>query len=271
MQKNNKKILFNHFPRGRISKGHSIKMGFDISTRLTALKQAESQLASAKIRLKNYVGAHINQNIELTDKFHEIFPGVDINQLSKEMHQKSHTLKLLQKDIIIKEDIAKIHNAQKYPVLSAFTSFNYMGESDKAMVKGDKLLHLGAVGVNLTIPLWEGGAIRASHQMAVKSHRQAEIRYRQAKRELDVGLNTALTEFNTGKEVLEQTIEMEKLAKINYQQTIKRFSAGQSKLTDLNDSEKNLADARRTKISVLYGLHVLLANIEFLTLTEGML
>ncbi len=140
-----------------------------------------------------------------------------------------------------------------------------MGEGDKATVGSDKMNHIGVVGINLTIPIWNGGERSGQLKQAIVDKRNAELALRKAKKGFSLQLRNATSEYESLIEIYRSNIQVIKLARQSYGHTKDQFKSGKTTTARLNDAELMLTGQMLQKELTVYKLNTLMAKIEKLT------
>ncbi len=263
--KKNKALLKKRFSFGRPPRADRVKLSLDVSARIPQLKKTQSQYQLSLNVLKVLLGIPNEQSIRLTSNLQDIFTKIALNGSLKKMNDTEPTLKVLQKSIKINNDIIKIKKANYLPVLAAFASWNYMGEGEKTTIGSDKMNQIGVVGINLIIPIWDGGERSGQLKQALVDKRNAKIALRKARKGFSLQLRNAISEHESLAEIYKSNIQIIKLAKQSYNQTKDQFKSGKTTTARLNDAELMLTGQMLQKELTVFNLNALMAKIEKLT------
>lgn len=258
----NKEILEDKSDLGRTSKRDNIKISADLAARIPMIANAESSLATALESLKKAIGVSDECDIELMEGYISNYENFDLAQALSSLYNKNPLLKSLQQAILAQEDILKSKRAEYFPTLSAFYRHNYKGSSDDYFIGDNILFNYSAVGVNLQIPLFYGNRTNAKIKQTIADKDNAILTYQKTKKNLDLELDKALTEYNELIKTLPANQEALDLSGESFKLSQNLFKSGQLSSTDLNDAELMLTNQKLKKEASLFKLQVALAKIE---------
>jgi len=264
-----KKLLEKRAFGGRTSKRDRLKMDADIASRLPPVNNARAQMDTAMQTLKTLTDIRPGQEISLSDDFSLSYKDVDYSCLESRLYEQEPYLKVLNKNLEAAEFTVKSKKAVYYPVLSAFASWRYAGSSNDQRYIGDKNSdHYAAGGLQVSLPLWNGGEKTAQLHQALADRRKALLARKKGEEDLLLELRNAVSEYDQYRKTLEANDQAVSLAKESLLMTQDMFEAGQVDLTELNDAELLLTGQRLNREITLYNIHFTLARIEKLTSEE---
>jgi outer membrane protein TolC len=262
----NKKILEDRSAQGRVSKYDNIKISADVSSRLPAVNNARANFISTLETLKMVIGASRNDTIELIEGFAQQFSEFDRETLALALFNNQPAIKALAMTIKEKEALVRSKKAALLPEISAFGTWNHKGYGDSYYVGGDHMDDYGVAGLMVSIPLWLGGTDQEKLSQARIDYRDAELQYTKGQKDYLLELDKAISEYQEHLKTLEANNEALRLAKEAFTYSQELFGSGQVSVTDLNDSELQLTNAKISKERTLFNLNMALARIERLTL-----
>ncbi len=266
----NKNLLLKSFAYGRVNQRDNLKMDTDIASRVPALKQAEANLMLAKNALKRLLRIEEWQDIVLTDGFTKNFGHFDVTKLLNEMYFEQVNLKILQKNIDLKESLAKLEKANKYPVISAFAGFGYaMNDNEVFFNKLDYYQQLSYIGINVSVPLYEGGKYKHRYDEANLEIDNQKIILERAKLDLKLAFENEILNYQSLLEIYRSNLKTLELAERSFSLSQEKFSFGKLGLLDLNDAELMLTNVRTSVVTTLFKINISLVEIDELLSRQG--
>lgn len=258
----NKELLENRSEMGRISKRDNIKLSADVSARIPMVANAESSYESSLESLKKAVGVSPEDIIEFKEGYRTNYSNFDIKEAISNLEKNQPILKALQQSIDAQEYFVKSKKAEYFPTLSAFFKYNYKGASDVYYIGDNTLFNYGTFGLNLQIPLFYGNRTHDKIKQSVADKDNAILTYQKTKKNLELELDKAITEYNELIKTLPANQEAIDLAQESFKLSQKLFTSGQLSATDLNDAEMMLTTQKIKRETNLFKLQVVLAKIE---------
>ncbi|HLV51437.1 MAG TPA: TolC family protein [Flavobacterium sp.] len=247
---------------------------------LNNIKSSRQQLLNAlqvkENALKYLIGMDINTEISLPENTFEITPHVLVDETTNIENRTE--IKLLEKQGELLALNKKATEAQGYPSLSLNANYGYLGIGDKfpwfQSYPGAYWSDYASVGLNLRIPVFNGGVIRAKARQAQIEIDKLEADKRDTRLALDLSLRNAITQLNNSLITLNTQKENVNLAKEVLSNVENNYKFGLATLTDLLDAETSYADAQNNHTNAL--LDYKLAEVQLIkakgalnTLTEN--
>jgi len=264
---NNKKILEARVSGGRTSKYDNIKISADIAARKPSVNNARADFMSAIETLKIIIGVGPNTIIKLAHGFFGEYPDIDRQTLAQALYDNQPAIKALAKSIEEKKFLVKSKKATLFPEVSAFATWNHKGDGYDYYVESDNLDDYGVVGLKVNLPIWLGGINWEQLCQAKLDKADAELKYKQSGEEYLLLLDKSVNEYREYKKTLEANNESIRWALEFFKYSQELFSSGQVSITDLNDAELQLTNAKISKEATIFNLNIILAQIKRLTLT----
>jgi outer membrane protein len=224
---------------------------------LNNLKSTRQQLINAsqlqENALKYLIGMDINTPIVLPQNTFEVSEYALIDQ--NETLESRTELKLLEKQTRLLELNKKAIQAQGYPSLSLTANYGYLGIGDKfpwfQTYPGAYWSDYSAIGLNLSIPIFNGGSIQAKTKQAQIQIDMLEVDKKDTRLALDLQLQNAIAQLNNSMLTLESQKENVNLAKTVLENVENNYKNGLSSLTDLLDAETSNANAQNNLTNAL--------------------
>lgn len=242
----NQKII-----QGLVDAGLSKKIDLDRTTvqvnNLKAqLQQARNAMEIQENALKFAVGMDIKQDIDLPEETFAIDPQVLSLQQGEANLANRTEIRVLEKQTELLELDKKAAKADYYPTLSFSGNLGYMSFAERfPMFNGNATkTPYSAVGLNLSIPIFNGGKTRA-----VVNQKNVEILRAKAEME-DTKLALTMANENAKTQVRNSLLTINSnqgnvtLAKEVLDNTENNYKNGLATLTELLDAENAYADAQ---------------------------
>lgn len=235
---------------------------------LNNLKSTRQQLINAlelqENALKYLIGMDINTPIELPENTFEVTAHVFVDD---EINIENRTeIQMLEKQSELLALNKKATEAQGLPSLSLNATYGYLGIGDEfpwfQSYPGAYWSDFSAIGLNLRIPIFNGGVVRAKTRQAQVQIDKLEADKRDIRLALDLELSNAITQLNNSLITLNTQNENVKLAKEVLENVENNYKVGLAPLTDLLDAETSYADAQNNQTNAL--LDYKLAEIQLI-------
>ncbi|RYY57449.1 MAG: TolC family protein [Chitinophagaceae bacterium] len=227
---------------------------------LSNLRSQRQQLLNTVVQYENqlkfYIGMPISAPIEVPD-METAEMTVNAAELSDTINSRTRTeYRVLAKQADLLRLQKQNVKAAYYPSLSFSGSYNYQGLSDKFPIAGGKSgganwFDVGTVGLNLKIPLFNGNATRARVRQAEIEIKQLEEDIRNTNLNIDLENENARTQIRNSLIVLGNQERNVKLAEKVMNNTQNNFNEGLAPLTDLIESQNQLATSRNSYTAAL--------------------
>lgn len=246
---------------------------------LNNLHSSRQQLINAlelqENALKYLIGMDISTPIALPENTfevtHHVLVGENINI------ENRTEIQLLEKQSELLALNKKATEAQGLPSLSLNANYGYLGIGDEfpwfQSYPGAYWSDYASVGVNLRIPIFNGGVVRAKTRQAQIQIDKLEADKRDTRLALDLDLRNAITQLNNSLISLNTQNENVNLAKEVLDNVENNYKVGLASLTDLLDAETSYADAQNNQTNALLDyklaeIQLIKAKGELQTLTE---
>lgn|SRR5690606_22607157 len=225
---------------------------------LNNLKSNRQQLVNAlqlqENALKYLIGMDMNQDIKMPENTFEVTKHALVDE-STNIENRTE-IKVLDKQSELLALNKKATIAQGYPNLSMNANFGYNGFGDTfpwfaKPADGVYWSGTSAIGLNLSIPIFNGGSIRAKVRQAQVDIEKLEVDKRDTRLALDMALKNAITQLNNSLITLNTQNENVNLAKEVLANIENNYKFGLATLTDLLDAETSYADAQNNHTNAL--------------------
>jgi len=247
---------------------------------LNNLKSSRQQLLNAKQlqenSLKYLIGMDINNSITLPDDTFEVSKHILVDETANIENRTE--IKLLEKQSELLVLNKKATEAQGMPSLSLNANYGYLGLGSQfpwfaKPADGVYWSNYSAIGLNLSIPIFNGGIVRSKVKQAEIEIQRLEADKRDTRLALDLSLRNAITQLNNSLITLNTQKENVNLAKEVLSNIENNYKFGLATLTDLLDAENSHTDAQNNYTSALLDyklaeVQLIKAKGELKTLTD---
>lgn len=261
----NKALLEERSMHGRVTKKDNIRMAADIAARKPIVNNTKSELLNAKNTLKTITEMDEAREIILTENFPTTYPQINYTDLKQLLLQNEPALKAANETIKLQENLLSQYKAQLLPSIYAFASYAYKANQDNSAIDISDMENHQTIGIKASIPIWEGGSLRAKIKQAEINKENSELVFRRLKKNLLLELKNAVSDYNQYLETLKSNEEAVKRAKESFALSQESFASGQMSVIDLNDEEFKLSSQKLGLQETLFKINITLAKIQQLT------
>lgn len=224
---------------------------------LNNIKSSRQQLVNAlelqENALKYLIGMDIETPIELPENTFEVNKNIVLDETVNVENRTE--IKLLQKQAELLELNKKATEAQGYPTLSLQANYGYLGIGEKfpwfQSYPGAYWSDFASIGLNLNIPIFNGGSIKAKTKQAQNQIDMLEADKKDALLALNLSLRNAVTQLQNSLITLQTQKSNVDLAKEVLSNVENNYKFGLASLTDLLDAETSYADAQNNYTNAL--------------------
>lgn len=214
--------------------------------------------------LKFLIGMPIEQRIELLEEEFQVESFLLEDKIDIENRAEYRLLKKQNELLVLQKEAAQ---AAYYPKLSLSASYNYFGQGDRFPIganisKGVYWSDFSAIGLNLSIPIFNGFGIKAKVNQAEIEIRENEIQIKDAQLGLDLEYQNAKNQIENLYVLLENQQQNVELANKVVNNTQSNYRLGLATLTDLLEAENALVSARNNYSNAV--LQFKLAEVQLL-------
>lgn len=261
----NLRILRQAVYAGRPGQSDFLRIQSDVNSRRPRVEEAQANYDQAVYTLKRIVGLEPDQDITLTTALTTEFPTFDAASLKDKLLSNQPQLAALESAISLNENIAKVQRSRGLPSIGAFYNYSQTRASDSSRPGAGDPVDSSAVGIALQWNIWDGGSTNAEYKQALVDKTNAEITLRKTRDDLILSLDRALASYRAQRESFQSNERAVDFAKRSFQISQKRFRAGQTSVTELNDVEGLLTQNRLQAALSQFQLNQSIAEVERLT------
>ena len=221
--------------------------------------EAQNGVRTADLRLLRAMGESPDKQITLDDSgFNAFEEPKDLAAAIDEALRSRPEMKAEENKVHVAHMNASSTQAERLPSIRAIANYGNTGNTSM-------FIPTDAVGLQLTLPLFDGGLRSAHRAMAASQTRQAETRRRDVHDEIEVEVRIAVDNLRSAQEQLRAANETLRLAEEEIDQAQLRFEAKVTTQVDVVDAQARLALARSSQVNAAYGVRA--AKVEFLRAT----
>jgi len=239
----------------------------DLNAQKAARLKQQTLIEQLKEQLNQLMNVAMNTRYEVTDSI--IFrDDIILGDIMSSVESTNTQLQLIKKNIDIGKLTLKENKADRYPVVSFNSAYNYSKIDNKAVVNPFTPLFSRNngfnYGVGVTIPIFNGFNVKRQIQQAQLDIDFLNISYQNQKSQIDLGITNAFKDYELQKKTLALEEENILLAKENVFISLERLRLGISTYLELRETQKSLELAYDRLIAARYNTK--LAETELLRL-----
>jgi outer membrane protein len=156
----------------------------------------------------------------------------------------------------------KAYKSEYYPTLALTGNYAFNGLSDKISFQDSRSYGMGAIGLTLRVPIFDGFATRSRVRQAQVDILQNQEDQRRLENSLNLADENAKLQLQNSLNTITSQRENVKLAEEVYASTQNNYKNGLAGLTDLLDAENALTEAQNSHSQAL--LNYKLAEIQII-------
>ena len=228
--------------------------------------KALNTIANGYLGLKTLMGMPIKDTLVLTDSltYDNIKDGVLENSVYNYSNRKEFQLAEIGKTL--REFDIKRYKLTRAPVVSLSSNYSRISQSNKFnFFGGAKWFPSSSVGVNISIPIFDGFARSARIQQARLRLEETENDMENLKLSIDQEVNQAVNNYRAAIQTLENQKRNIDLAQLVYDQSKLKFEQGLGETSEITLAQRDLQVAQSNYVLSLYD--AINAKIDFLKAT----
>ena len=249
------------------SKPELLQARVDLNAQKADRLKQQTLIAQLKEQLNQLMNVALNTSYDVSDSI-PINNNIILGDIVSNVESTNPTLLLTKKNIDIANLTLKEKKADKYPVLTFNSAYNYSRTDNKAVVNQFTPLFNRNNGFNyglgIAIPILNGFNVKRQIQQAQLDIDYLKLSYQNQKSQIDVGITNAFKDYDLQKQTLSLEEENILLAKENVMIALERFRLGVSTYLELRETQKSLEDAYNRLLAARYNTK--LAETELLRL-----
>ncbi|MBO0361117.1 TolC family protein [Hymenobacter sp. BT186] len=209
--------------------------------------QAEANAEQTRLDLERAIGLPQGSATQLTDSLvmrTEAVPLLDV-AVQQALTARLDT-RIAEQTIEQRALDRKARAAARYPTVNAVGDY---GQSANTPFRNDRATR--TYGVQLSLPVFDGGYTRGRINAALSRQRQAEWQLGNSRGQVEQDVRTALVGWRLGAEQVRASEEQFQLATRELELATQRFRAGVADNTEVIEAQAGLANARALRVQAL--------------------
>ena len=231
----------------------------------TLIAQLKEQL-NLIMNIPSAVGYEVSDSIVINNR-------LLLQDLTSSLESTSPTLLLTKKNIDISQLVMKERKADRYPIVSFNSNYNYSKTDNQAVVNPFTPLYSRNNGFNyglgVTIPILNGLNTKRLIQQSQLEISFLKLSYQSQQATLNTNITKAFKEYTMQQQALLLEEDNILLAKENVFISLERYRLGVSTYLELRETQKSLEDAYTRLLAARYNTK--LAEIELLRLNGNLM
>ncbi|HTD93686.1 MAG TPA: TolC family protein [Chitinophagaceae bacterium] len=251
--------------------GFTEKLDLDrLSVQATNLQSEKTrvlnEISNGYYGLKVLIGMPVRDELVLTDSlnYDQIRDGMlEATEYKYEDRRDFQYVQLGQK---LNQYNVKRYKLSQIPTISLNGNYAKNAQRDKFDFFGNgQWYSVSSVGVNMSIPLFNGFSTRAKIRQAQIEVEKTDNQIEALKLSIDNEVQTAKNNFNSAISTLDYQKKNMDLAEMVYQQTKKKYEVGTGNQQEINTAQTDLKTAQTDYVNALY--NAIIAKTDFLKAT----
>jgi outer membrane protein TolC len=208
---------------------------------------AEEEQNTARLQLMRVMNVNLDVKLELTDKLK--YSPAELPEPAKAL-EAARELRPELKAQAQREKAARLTlnsvSMERVPSVNAFADYGTIGRTDGS------LLPTRSVGVQVKIPLWDGGRRDARRGESAAMLRQESIRTRDTAQQVELDIRLAIESLKSAESQVQTTMEALAQSEKELEQAQRRVEAGVASGLEVTDAQARVARARESQVAAVY-------------------
>jgi outer membrane protein len=213
--------------------------------------QAANNRRAARLRLFRAIGMRLDSEVQLTDRLeYKAVDAVTLDAARAQALKDRPDLKAQQE----REHTAQLSTSatklERLPTLQAFGDYGSIGSGF------DSALPTRTYGIQLKVPIFDGGRRSARLAESASQYRQEKVRTNDLKEQVELDVRLSLDELQSAEDEVKVATEGLSLAENELAQARRRYDAGVAGSLEVTDAQTRLERARDNRTAALYAHNV---------------
>lgn len=227
----------------------------DLNAQKAARLTQQKLIAQLKEELNQLMNVALNTSYDVTDSI-PFNNSITLGEVMATVETTNPSLLVTKKNLDIANLTLKERKADRYPVVTFNSAYNYSKADNKAVVNPFTPLYSRNNGFNyglgISIPILNGFNAKRQIQQAELDIDYLKLSYQNQKAKIDLGIVNAFKDYEMQKQALALEEENILLAKENVMIALERFRLGVSTYLELRETQKSLEDATTRLLAARY-------------------
>lgn len=236
----------------------------NVANAIPNVYNAESSIILALWQLKAVMGIDLEMNIDVEGAIEDYseYMTSDVTKADSISLDRNSTMKQLE---IQANELAQSIKTQQYayiPTLALAFNYSYNAMTNDFNFKEYRWAPYSYVGVSLSIPIFSGGKRLNQVRQARNSYEQMRLQMTSTERNLKISIRQSLNTMETNVKSYDAAKDAVASAEKAYSIAEKSYEVGRATLTDLNDAQLALTQARLAESQAVYNFIVAKTQLE---------
>lgn len=236
----------------------------NVANAIPNVYNAESSIILALWQLKAVMGVDLEMNIDVEGAIEDYseYMTSDVTKADSISLDRNSTMKQLE---IQANELAQSIKAQQYayiPTLALAFNYSYNAMTNDFNFKEYRWTPYSYVGMSLSIPIFSGGKRLNQVRQARNSYEQMRLQMTSTERNLKISIRQSLNTMETNVKSYDAAKDAVASAEKAYSIAERSYEVGRATLTDLNDAQLALTQARLAESQAVYNFIVAKTQLE---------
>jgi outer membrane protein len=231
------------------------KAQVDLANANVEMVIAVNSVKLAKVQLETAAGISIEDSVKLTDSLSAAEDQIDLNYALETAKNKNPDILSSQIRLQAAEVSKKAARAAYFPEIGLTGSMGYGNNQDN-----DWRTNWSA-GVNVSVPIFSGGATSASVSKAVSAEEKAQADLRSSELDLQSQVQKSFLSKEEALERIKATETLLEQAREGLTLSEERYKAGSGTSLEITDAQATFASAAKQHVQALYDYHIAHLNL----------
>lgn len=247
------------FVQGRALKSDTLRSFIEVENIRSSVSYLKNNTHVSLIELKRLLGIDESQGIVLSDKleFSDQQETYLLDDLLKTAAQNRKDLAIKQLLIDLQQKKMEAKEAELLPKLALVGQYQVQAQADNMRLGDYAWPRTSFLGLQLSIPIFNGNRTRSQINQASIKLKQEQIRLDDFKDEIKTQLAAIISKWREAITQLEIQKTTVSSAELNYQMNEDRFKNGLGSRLELTDADLALTQARINRLRATYNLRML--------------
>jgi len=252
------------YERGLSSEYDYIRAQVQVNNLNPSYLSAKNGVDLAKLQLKMLLSIPMEQEIGIKEELVDYEDNLKLLEKYENDRATEYNSTLRQLDLNIQslQHTLKMTKYQHLPTLSAFGQYAYQTQAEDFKFQDYKWVSSAAVGLTLSIPIFNGNTIINQTKQAEMSLKELQLQRDYTSEAQNLQVTSALDNMRTANEQLLVNKEAIAQAEKGYDIAKVRYNTGVGTILELNDSELALTQSRLNYQQALYDYLTAEAQLE---------
>ncbi len=236
----------------------------NVANAIPNVYDAESSIILTLWQLKAVMGVDLEMNIDVEGRLEDYAEYMTCAVTSSDSISLDRNSTMKQLEIQANELAQTIKTQQLayVPTLSLAFNYSYNAMANDFDFKEYKWTPYSYAGISLSIPIFSGGKRLNQVRQARNNYEQMRLQMTSTERNLRIAIRQSLNTMETNVKSYDAALDAVTSAEKAYSIAEKSYEVGRATLTDLNDAQLALTQARLTQSQAVYNYIVAKAQLE---------